>query len=487
MKLRQLLKDVTGHEEYGDIDIDIKSIQYDSRLISPGDLFVAIKGGTSDGHDYIDAAINKGAAAVVGENYLNDCGVPCVRVGNARKALAQLSGAYYGHPGRDLTMIGITGTNGKTTTAYLINSILTAGGLSTGILGTIDYRVGNEEFPANWTTPETSELHRLLSLMRKQNAEAVIMEISSHALDQFRVEGLVFRVALFTNLTQDHLDYHRSMENYEVAKQRLFKQVDSVQGESILNGDDPASKGMAKQNHRPAVFYSAEPGKSDIFPDSADFNLNGIKAVLNTPAGRIKVDSGMIGKHNIYNIMAASGAGISMKIPVDMIEKGIAELDCVPGRLEKVFAGQNFAVLVDYAHTPDAMEKTIDSIKPLVKGRLIVVFGCGGDRDRGKRPMMGRIAELGSDIPILTSDNPRTEDPQKIILDVLDGIENRDSIEYHIDRTKAIHSALDLAKDEDCVLILGKGHETYQVLGTEKVYYDDRKVAREFLKNKFMN
>jgi len=488
--LRELLHEVSIIQKKGNIDIQIKSIQYDSRKVSPGDLFVAIKGGELDGHDYIDAAIRQGASAVVGELSTSDEKfpyMPYIQVGNSRAAMAHMASAFYGHPSRSMMMIGITGTNGKTSTVYLIDSILQASGLKTGILGTVVYRVAGEAHIANLTTPESSVLYQLLHSMLQHKTEAVVMEISSHALEQYRVEGLAFRLALFTNLSQDHLDYHRSMDQYATAKQRLFRQVDPVVGENIINGDDPMSPVMAQQNRRPVFTFSAAPGKADVFPGHVEFSFKGISANLHTPMGRLTVRSPLLGRHNLYNIMAAVSAGICLDVPAAMIEKGIKNLAEVPGRLEPVDEGQPFSVLVDYAHTPDAMEKVIHAVRELVTGSLIVVFGCGGDRDRIKRPLMGSVAEREADRAILTSDNPRTEDPMQIIDDTLEGVKNKDSMEVFVDRTEAIHRALDVAAESDCVLILGKGHETYQVIGTQKISYDDREIARNFLRDKFKN
>jgi len=482
--LTDLLRNTDIIEWKGARTVHITDIRYDSRRISPGDLFVAIKGETYDGHDFIDAAVQQGAAAVVCETRKSGTAVPCIRVGNSRKALALISAAFFGNPGGSMNIIGITGTNGKTSTAYLTESILQAGGVSTGLLGTVAYRIGTESHEAKWTTPESLELHQYLNAMKERHTETVIMEVSSHAIDQHRIEGLSFRLAVFTNLSQDHLDYHRSMEKYTAVKQRLFRRVDPVKGENIINTDDPRSRQMTRENHRPVVTYSMRAGKADVFPLSSEFRLDGTAASLRTPAGDIEIQSPLIGRHNLSNIMAAVCAGICFGLPAARIAQGVDRLELIPGRLEPVSAGQSFSVLVDYAHTPDAMEKVIGSVRPMVKGKLIVLFGCGGDRDRSKRPLMGRIAERGADLAVLTSDNPRTEDPEKIIDDVLTGIENPGTMVIMPDRTAAIHRAIDAAGETDCVLILGKGHETYQILGSRRIHYDDREVAREYLKEK---
>ncbi|MFC1477401.1 UDP-N-acetylmuramoyl-L-alanyl-D-glutamate--2,6-diaminopimelate ligase [candidate division KSB1 bacterium] len=486
-QLSNILKDVTILELSGSNDFTVNNIQYDSRKVLPGDLFVAIKGEAFDGHDFIEAAVERGAQAVVYETAGSEIPVHAVRVSNTRKALALMAGALFDHPGKSMELIGITGTNGKTSTAYLIDNILRQGGKEAGLLGTISYRSGTETCPAKWTTPDALELHHHLSLMRENGMNVCIMEVSSHALDQCRIEGLDIKLAVFTNLSQDHLDYHRSMEYYAEAKQRLFQQVDSQKGENIINRDDPVGHSMAEQNHRPVLFYSVEKGKADVFPASVHYTRDGIQAGLNTPAGNVLIDTKLVGQHNLYNIMAAVCAGIAMKIPTATIEQGISATPIVPGRLEPVSAGQPFKVMVDYAHTPDAMENVIDAVRPLVKGRLFVVFGCGGDRDRGKRPLMGAIGEEKTDRAILTSDNPRTEDPQQIIDDVLTGIRNREKVEVIPDRTEAIHAALDSAESDDWILLLGKGHETYQVLGTRKIDYDDRAVAYDHLKKRYQN
>ena len=484
-RLSDLLSGVDIIQKSGDSTIQIHGIQYDSREVSPGDLFVAIKGGTYDGHEYIDAAIRRRASAVVGNNPPPDDRIPYVQVGNTRKALAEIAAAYYGHPGRSLSLIGITGTNGKTSTAFLIESILKQHGMRTGLLGTVMYKIGGEERTADWTTPESTTLQQLLAAMLEASTETVVMELSSHALDQYRAEGLAFRLAVFTNLTQDHLDYHRSMADYAAAKQRLFAQVDAVKGENIINGDDTRSREMVLANHRPVFTYSATAGKADVFPVSAEYSSRGSTVVLRTPSGDIALSTSLPGKHNVYNIMAAVSVGICLNISLEHIKNGIEAVITIPGRLEHVDVGQPFSVLVDYAHTPDAMENVITSVKQVTTGNLIVLFGCGGDRDKRKRPMMGSIADTYSDTAILTTDNPRTEDSEQIIQDTLQGVTNLDKMIIVPDRSDAIKTALDRASDDDCVLILGKGHEQYQMIGKEKLPFDDRQIAREYLRKKY--
>lgn len=490
--LNDLLSDVEIIQQTGDTDIEINTIQYDSRNVSPGDLFVAIKGDNFDGHDFIDAAIRRRARAVVTElppspevRVQAGGSIPCIQVGNTRKALAHLASAYYDHSWRSMTLIGITGTNGKTSTAYLIESILKASGLRTGLLGTVAYHVGSDVINAEWTTPESSRLHQILHSMFGEKTDAVVMEVSSHALEQYRVEGLVFRVVVFTNISQDHLDYHRSMTEYAAAKQRLFEMVDPVLGENIINGDDPMSKEMVSRNHRPVISFSAEPGKADVFPGDLQYSFKGISATLNTPNGKLNVNSTLLGQHNLQNIMAAVCVGLRLDIPVSSIETGISKLTFIPGRLEPVKSGQPYTVLVDFAHTPDAIEKVIRSVRELIAGKLIVVFGCGGDRDKLKRPLMGSIAEKGADRLIITSDNPRNEDPMQIIQDTLVGVKDKKKAEIFVDRTEAIHRALSVAGESDCVLILGKGHESYQQIGSNKIPFDDRDVAHNYLMSKY--
>lgn len=487
VNLNELLTDIPIIQQTGETDIEINSIQFDSRNVSPGDLFVAIKGENFDGHDFIDAAIRHRARAVVTEIPPPDDRVPCIQVGNTRNALAHLSSAFYGHSWRSMTMIGITGTNGKTSTAYLIDSILRADGLRTGMLGTVEYRIGSESVKAEWTTPESSTLHKLLHSMVEHRTDAVVLEVSSHALEQYRVEGLVFRIAVFTNISQDHLDYHRSMEEYAAAKQRLFRMVDPVKGENIINGDDPMSEVMVRQNRRPVFSFSAEPGKADVFPGSAQFSFDGISAVLKTPRGDLNIKSSLVGRHNLQNIMAAVSVSICLDIPDSSIEKGIENISVVPGRLEQIKACQPFHVLVDFAHTPYAIQKALKGIREIFDGKLTVIFGCGGDRDRTKRPFMGAVAEDEADKAVLTSDNPRTEDPEQIIRDTLEGVKNKDKMEVILNRKEAIHKTLDNAEKNECVVILGKGHEPYQIIGKEKILFDDRETARAFLTKKFGN
>ncbi len=484
-KLSDLLSGIAIVRKTGDTAIQINTIQYDSQNISPGDLFVAVKGGTYDGHDYIDAAIRQRASAVVGQYPPPDDRVPYIQVGNTRKALALIASAYYGHPGRFMDLIGITGTNGKTSTAFLIDSVLKQHGMRTGLLGTVVYRIGSDEKDAGRTTPESTTLHQLLAAMLEKKTEAVVMELSSHALDQYRAEGLAFRLAVFTNLSRDHLDYHRSMAHYEATKQHLFSQVDTVKGENIINGDDDRGRVMVHANRRPVFTYSVAPGKADVFPVSTEYSIDGSTCVLHTPKGDLEIHSTLPGRHNMYNIMAAVSAGVCLQVPLDTIKTGIEKVACIPGRLEPINEGQPYTVFVDYAHTPDAMEKVLTAIKDISSGEVIVVFGCGGERDTGKRHLMGAAAEKYAGKVFLTSDNPRTEDPAQIIEDILRGITRRDAIAVISDRREAIHSALESASDNDCVLILGKGHEPYQLIGNKKFPFDDRQVARDYLRNKF--
>jgi len=484
-KLCELLSDILILQKTGDITMNISAVQCDSRKVSPGDLFVAVKGGSFDGHNFINEAVQQGACAVVVEKPCLGIGVPFIQVGNTRQALARIASAFYNHPSRSMMMIGITGTNGKTSTAYLIDQIVRETGIKTGLLGTVIYRIGGEMQSAEWTTPESLTLQYMLYEMVQCQTKTVVMEVSSHSLEQYRVEGIQFRLAVFTNLTQDHLDYHRSMEEYAAAKQKLFKQVHPVEGENIVNGDEPASLLMARQNYRPVVTYSIARGKADVYPEKVSFSFSGIQAVLRTPSGNVTVRSSLMGRHNLYNIMAAVCAGVCLDIPIEKIEEGVYNLKSVPGRLETVNESQPFAVLIDFAHTPDGIEKAIGAVKGIFPGRIITVFGCGGDRDRTKRPLMGRAAVAYSDIAVLTSDNPRSEPPMQIIDDVLNGLENKNAVKVFVDRTEAVHYALDLARKGDCVLLLGKGHENYQIIGTEKIPYSDRDAAENYLREKF--
>jgi UDP-N-acetylmuramoyl-L-alanyl-D-glutamate--2,6-diaminopimelate ligase len=474
---------------------EVTDLVQDSRKASPGAVFVAVRGFHSDGHHFIPQAVRQGAAAVVVEENVRIEALPdtpVIRVPDSRRALARLAARFYEYPSRRLALAGITGTNGKTTTSYLVRSIIEAAGHTAGLIGTIDYRIGKTVYPAPNTTPESLDLQRLLAEMAGGGVSYCVMEVSSHALALGRTEGCEFRTAAFTNLTQDHLDFHETMEAYFQAKLRLFSGLapDAV---VVVNSDD-ARAGDIIANTRARIITFGLSQQADIRPAGpVDQGLGGLTFTATTPAGTINIESSLVGRHNIYNILTAVGMGLALGFPRDAVVAGISRMKAVPGRMEKVDAGQPFGVFVDYAHTEDALLRLLEAVREVAVKRVITVFGCGGDRDRTKRPKMGAAAVLGSDIVIVTSDNPRTEDAQAIIAEIETGMGSGRKVSgfgeitaqggptpYLVipDRAEAIDTAVSLAEPGDIVVIAGKGHEGYQIVGSTKHHFDDREQAR---------
>ncbi len=494
MILEDLLRGINVRRVLGPRDAEIDGISIDSKSVTKGDLFVAIKGAKSDGHNYIDSAISKGASAVLVEDVPDQLnkGIPVIEVADTRMGLADISANFYNHPTKDLVLVGITGTNGKTTVTYLLESIWAYEGLSPGVVGTIDYRYKGKTTASNMTTPESHDLMETLSTMRHSGVSHVAMEVSSHALDKDRVRGCEFDVAVYTNLSQDHLDYHKSIEDYFDAKKKLFTEVLPQSSKSMLcsviNLDDEYGERLSKEARGEIVLYSVENSNANFYAKKINISEKGISAIIKTPGDNITINSGLLGKHNLSNILAAVATAYSLGVSSDTIEKGINELKSVPGRLEAIQNPFGFTILVDYAHTPDALSNVLRALRSFTKGRIVTVFGCGGDRDKTKRPLMGEIGRELSDLLIVTSDNPRTEDPEKIIDDIEKGVFGVDDSKenyYRIsDRRSSIKKALDIAREHDTVLIAGKGHEDYQIVGTTKHSFDDREVAREILREK---
>jgi UDP-N-acetylmuramoyl-L-alanyl-D-glutamate--2,6-diaminopimelate ligase len=487
MKLLEALPDRTVR---GLLPDEIRGVAYDSRKVEPGEIFVAIPGLKQDGRRFVDDALARGATAVVleGSDLLEGQSVGRVLVPSSREALARLSDAYFGHPSGALTVIGITGTNGKTTTSYLVDALLTAQGRSTGLIGTVQYRVGAESVPAGQTTPESLEMQSLLRRMVAAGVTAVAMEVSSHALALSRVDGIDFDVAVFTNLTQDHLDFHVNMDAYREAKRRLFVLL-AAGGKparhAVVNADDPSGLAMVVGLPLHTLTYGVR-GRADVQPTRWSSGAEGIRMNVRTPAGHLDIASPLVGEHNVQNLLAAIGVGVALGMEPAMIARALGSVVSVPGRFEQVEAGQPFLVVVDYAHTPDALERTLETARKLRHpgGSLAVVFGCGGDRDRGKRPLMGEIAARLADRVWITSDNPRSEPPEAIIGDIVAGIAGGPVLDRHEtipDRKAAIQRALDWAGAGDVVVIAGKGHETYQIIGSEVLPFDDRVQARAAL------
>ncbi len=463
----------------GGAAVEVESLAYDSRKVRAGTLFFCVPGEKSDGHDFAGAAVEAGAVALVVERELG-LDVAQVVVADARAAMAPLAARFWGDPSGELRVVGVTGTNGKTTTAFLVREILEAAGVQCGLLGTVRQVVGGAEEEVERTTPEAIDLQGTFRRMLEAGDEACVMEVSSHALALHRADAIHFEVGLFTNLTQDHLDFHADMEDYFRSKRLLFEMGPKT---SIVNVDDPYGRRLAEEFE--CVTFSVEGAQADFATREATFDAAGAHFTVNTPpvGGGIEVRTGLPGHFNVANALGAFAAASALGIPADVAAAGLAQAERVPGRFEPVDEGQDFAVLVDYAHTPDSLENVLRAARRLTAGRVISVFGAGGDRDRDKRPKMGRAGAAGADLAIVTSDNPRSEEPGAIIEEVVGGIENGAAFEVEPDRRAAIFRALREAKAGDTVVIAGKGHEQGQEFEHgRKIPFDDREVAREELR-----
>ena len=482
IELMRLLTALPEARVEGRSDVSIRTIAYDSRSVGPGDLFVALKGEHSNGHSFISDVKQRGAVAVVVEH---DCGFHdgvTIVVPDTRKALALLAAEYYGHPASSLRLIGLTGTNGKTTISRLVKSVLEANGSKVGLIGTIDYWIGDERMPAGLTTPESLDLHGMFWRMKNQGTEYVVLEVSSHSLCLNRVFGLDFDIGVFSNLSRDHLDFHGTIDAYEEAKSMLFKSLDWARSKAVINRDDPSGRRMMEASTAPVISYGFDRESSiwangvSLFPDTSRFTVH-------SPHSTIPIDLKLLGNFNIYNALAAFGVGYALGLDPSVIKEGLEGVEAVEGRFERVDCGQSFFVFVDYSHTPDALEHCLSAARELTRERVIVVFGCGGDRDKGKRPLMGEVAERLADYVFITSDNPRSEDPDLILDDIEAGFRTRGDYERVVDRRRAIQRALELAQEGDCVVIAGKGHEEYQIRGQRKIPFDDRAEVERVLKN----
>jgi murE/murF fusion protein len=492
---------VTGLKTYsGGNDIregpDITSIHYRSQDVKPGGLFVAIPGFTADGHNFIDDALQKGALAVVTQKAVNNQSI-IIEVDNARQALAALSAQFYGHPSAHLFLIGVTGTNGKTTTAYLIENILVSIGYKVGVIGTVNYRYAGKTFESPVTTPESLDLQRILAQMRQEGITHVVLEVSSHALDLYRVEKCWMDVGVFTNLTQDHLDYHKSMNAYWACKKKLFTENLSHGPKkertlAVINGDDPKGQELLNKLSIPCISTGLASDRM-IWPQNVQSDQSGMQARIQTPVGAFDIASLLVGKHNLENMLCAAGVGMALKISLANIKSGLEQTTFVPGRLEPIQNDNGYSIYVDYAHTPDALKNVLSALGAVTSEKIICIFGCGGDRDREKRPQMGEIAAKLCDLLIITSDNPRSEEPLVIIKEILQGTRKICSKEYtpagllngyekkgfvvEPDRKKAIRLGITAARPGDTVLIAGKGHETYQIVEDKILSFDDREEA----------
>lgn len=494
------LKDLTAHlldviHMEGDSTVEISGIQMDSRNVCPGELFVCIpgiEGVLEDRHDYAQAAVAQGAAALVVEREVEaDAGIPRVYVKDARYALASLAARFYRYPGNSLKVIGITGTNGKTTTSYLIDHLLRYHGQATGIMGSIVTRIGNEQLSYANNTQEPPDLQRNLRRMADLHTEYCVMEVSSQGLDMDRVIGTRFRTAVFTNLTQDHLDYHHTMDAYREVKGRLFARLGNATGPeesfAVLNSDDDASEYFRRQTAAQVITYGIKK-KADLTAGDIRLTVSGTECTVSFRGQNEKVRLPLVGLFNVYNMLAAFATLLIEGIPLVSLAEGIEQMKPVQGRLEAVDAGQRFSVFIDYAHTPDGLTEALRTIKEFASGRLLIVFGCGGDRDRAKRPIMGSVAAQYCDRVILTSDNPRYEKPDTILQDIRKGLQEAGYAQEHYemisDRKEAIRRAVQWAAPDDVIVIAGKGHETYQIINGVTHPFDDRQIALEAIAEK---
>ncbi|TEB05834.1 UDP-N-acetylmuramoyl-L-alanyl-D-glutamate--L-lysine ligase [Pelotomaculum schinkii] len=485
MLFQELLKSVEVHAADGPQNTVLTGITYDSRKVEPGFLFVAVQGFKHDGAEYIPQAVEKGAVAVVAQKAVTvPPNVAWALVADSRQALALMSASFYGNPSTNMRMVGVTGTNGKTTTTNLIASVLDEAGRKTGLVGTIHNRIGARKLVVSHTTPESTDLQELLHEMATEQVSDCVMEVSSHALALHRVDGCEFDTAVFTNLTQDHLDFHPDMQSYLEAKQALFRKLaepGAKRGKcAVVNADDAYAGSIIEAAAGVEVYTYGIKTSADVRAEDIDVSARGVSFTVTGKWGRCPLDLRITGLFNVYNTLAAFTACAAMGIPVEVIKKALEGMPGVPGRFELVDAGQDFAVIVDYAHTPDGLENVLKTAREITTGKLITVFGCGGDRDRTKRPLMGRIAAGYSDYMLVTSDNPRTEAPLDIIRDIEKGLEpvaENNSYTVEPDRRRAIQLAVRMAQKGDVVVIAGKGHEDYQIIGTQKYPFDDRSEA----------
>jgi UDP-N-acetylmuramoyl-L-alanyl-D-glutamate--2,6-diaminopimelate ligase len=481
--LVELLTDCPVQAVHGSQDLAVSGLAFHTRDVVEGSLFFALRGAAVDGHSFLADAVAGGASAVVVEE-VSDLPkqITQVVVADSRIALGRCSAVWFDHPTQQLRCVGITGTNGKTTLTFLLEAIWRAAGRSPGVLGTINYRHGSMKMEAPTTTPESYDLQKICRAMCDHGATDVAMEVSSHALVQQRVEGAQFVGGVFTNLSQDHLDYHHDMETYGAAKRQLFALVArQPDGFAIINADDPASQSMIDQLPLRVISYGMQPA-AHVHPIAWDSTVDGLHAEISLCDATLRMRSSLIGQFNLLNVLAAMGAAEAMGVSQDAIVEGIAAVQSIPGRLERVDGPHGVTVLVDYAHTPDALNNVLRTLRPLTQGRLITVFGCGGDRDHAKRPLMGAVVDQLGDMAFVTSDNPRTEDPHAIIKQIVAGMRAEcepDTRVVDVDRRNAIHRALDMARAGDVLLVAGKGHEDYQIVGRRRHHFDDREVIRE--------
>ncbi len=482
-------------------DVVISSVQYDSRKVNRGDMFVAISGRACDGHQFIQDAIQNGAKAIVLENdnilpdsFFMHAGVTKIVVPNTRKALAEISANYFNHPSNQLSIVGVTGTNGKTTTTHIIKAILeehekkSSDPKNVALIGTIENKIGNEVLDSQLTTPESLELNEILLKVIKKNGSSVVMEVSSHALHQYRVYGINFRASVFTNLTQDHLDYHGSMEEYFKAKKILFDNLDES-AIAVSNVDDQYGLRILESCRAKKITYGIN-SNAAVKAENINLGISSTSFSILYGSEKFQIVSPLIGKFNVYNILAAAAAAIGLGVDATTIQFALKSLLPVRGRFERIESPEGWTAIVDYAHTPDALEKCLLAVRDILsadnlrRGKIITVFGAGGNRDKSKRPKMGKIAADLSDTVIITSDNPRTENPYQIMMDIAEGIDKSRGFLQEIDRRCAIEKAIGMAQKGDVVLIAGKGHEDYQIIGLEKLHFSDVEFVRQIMNKK---
>ncbi len=479
MTLSALLEGVKIIDVQGNIETKVSGIAFDSQQVKPGDVFVCISGFKTDGHIFAEDALENGAVAIVAEKQIENVAATVVIVENTRLALAHMAAEYFDHPYRKFKLIGVTGTNGKTTTTYLVKTILESLGQKVGLIGTNQNMIGDEVIPSRHTTPDSLELMQLFSRMAEEGVETVVMEVSSHSLALDRVAACKFDIGAFTNITQDHLDFHETMESYIKAKARLFE----MSGIGVINADDLASPKLLEDCDLEVIKYSTE-NKDGLFADNVVYKADGVEFDLNYNGKQERVSLSIPGKFSVYNALTAAGCCLALGINLTMIAKGLKSASGVKGRIEVVKTNTDYTVIIDYAHTPDGLMNILSTIQGFAKGRIITLFGCGGDRDKTKRPEMGKIAGNLSDFCIITSDNPRSEEPSEIIKDILVGIEETDC-EYKMieNRFEAIEYALDNAKTDDIILLAGKGHELYQVLKDRTIVFDEREIVLKLIES----
>jgi len=483
MKLETLLQSIEALEVEGPRDIEIEGIAYDSRRVVPGGLFVAVRGHRADGAQYVTEALSNGAVAVVSENDLNlGAGVAHIRVPCARRALAEIANTYHGDLSRQMKIVGVTGTNGKTTTVYMIRDVLRDGGFLPGLLGTVAYEIGERTLPAPRTTPEAPDLHDLLRQMREAGCDSAVMEVSSHAIALQRVHGIDFKISVFTNLTQDHLDYHKDMDTYFAVKSKLFHARGKGAGGSVvINIDDSWGRKLLGENTAADVMTYGFDEQAMVRVTDTKVDATGTSFQVSSPWGDARICLNLLGRFNISNALAALAVGGLCGIDLDGMAKSLGNIQAIPGRLELVPNRRHKKVFVDYAHTDDALRNVLGTLREICKGKLIVVFGCGGNRDRGKRKLMGQAAAELADFSIITSDNPRKEDPGAIVADIIEGFVGNESFEVVLDRRNAIEKGIQKTGRKDILLVAGKGHETCQELKETIIPFDDRETVREIL------